>query len=59
MYISRTIGQTKGRAAARSNHVQPKAPVKGVAMPVNTVGLTDAEERASLDQKAHDINKQA
>ena len=49
MNTRRTIGQRRGGVAAGGKQVPPQAPAEGVAMPVNQDGLTNAEERASLD----------
>ena len=49
MNTSRCMGQRKRGAAAGGNQDPPQAPAEGVAMPVNQDGLTNAEERASLD----------
>ena len=46
-------------AAVGNNLVPPQAPAEGVAMPVNSAGLTDAEVRASLAQMAQAITMQA
>ena len=51
----RTKGLRTGAAAARGNQNPPQAPAEGVAMPVNAVGLTDAEVRAYLDQRSKSI----
>lgn len=54
-----TKGLRTGAAAARGNQNPPQAPAEGVAVPVNPVGLTDAEVRASLAQMAQAITMQA
>ena len=59
MNTRRTIGQRRGGAAAWGNQVLPWAPVKGVAMPVNPVGLTDAKVWEYLAQMEHAITMQA
>ena len=41
------------------NQVPPEIPAKGVVMPFNPAGLTDAEVRASLAQMAQAITMQA
>ena len=58
MNTRRTLGQKRGEAAARGIHVPPQAPVEGVAMLVNSTGLTDVEVRASVAQMAHAITMQ-
>ena len=50
MNTRRTIGQRRGVATAGDNQLPPKAPAEGVDMPINPVGLTDAEVRLSLAQ---------
>ena len=59
MNTRRRIGQRRRGAAAGSNQVPPHAPVEGVAMPVNPVGLTDAKVREYLAQMEHAITMQA
>ena len=59
MNTRRTIGQRTAEVVAEGNQVPPHAPVEGVAMPVNPVGLTDAKVRISLAQMAHSITMQA
>ena len=55
----KTNGLRRGGAATRGNQNPPQAPDEGVPMPVNRVGLTDVEVRASLAQMAQAITMQA
>ena len=53
------VEQWRGGVSAGDTLVLPDAPAKEVDMPVNHVGLTDAEVWASLDQMALTITMQA
>ena len=55
----RTKGLRTGAAATRGNQNPPQAPAEGVAKPVNTARLTDAEVRASVALMAQAITMQA
>ena len=55
----RTIGQRRVGAAVGDNQVPPQAAFEGVAMPVNLVGLTDAEVTKSPSHMAQAITIQA
>ncbi|TMW94542.1 hypothetical protein EJD97_010118 [Solanum chilense] len=49
----------RGVAAVEHNQGPPQAPTEREVMPVNPVGLTDANVRASLAQMAQDITMQS